>query len=244
MEPVTELFEELPGYFDIVRTPMDMRTVKRRLKRGYYLNLSQFASDMRLIWKNAMKYNEPHSEVYEYASKLLERFDSTLNLKDPKPQVQQQRKKKISQNTQFFMKKKQAQPATSIKTTPPKYRFSNKEKIGLEKAIKGLSQKHLIEVWKICMKNNEPSVSNFNEIQLNIERLSDQTLIQINNYIKLNTNRRRNGSGSPSKPLSEAPAPRISAANLFPDQLSPRTGRQLEIKESLSISSSFMTGRC
>jgi len=45
----------IPDYFDIVKRPMDLSTVSRRLKTNVYSSdLVEFISDMRQIFMNAV----------------------------------------------------------------------------------------------------------------------------------------------------------------------------------------------
>jgi hypothetical protein len=54
---------------------MDLGTVQSKLESGKYSNPDHFAKDMRLIWKNAMTYNMPDSDIYNAAEKLKKLFD-------------------------------------------------------------------------------------------------------------------------------------------------------------------------
>eukprot|EP00179_Madagascaria_erythrocladioides_P009104 CAMPEP_0198310598 /NCGR_PEP_ID=MMETSP1450-20131203/2626_1 /TAXON_ID=753684 ORGANISM="Madagascaria erythrocladiodes, Strain CCMP3234" /NCGR_SAMPLE_ID=MMETSP1450 /ASSEMBLY_ACC=CAM_ASM_001115 /LENGTH=704 /DNA_ID=CAMNT_0044013441 /DNA_START=284 /DNA_END=2398 /DNA_ORIENTATION=+ len=96
--PITELWprEAIPGYFDVVDTPMDLRTVLRNLEAGVYsidqaadaprldkasgteergFDPDKFAKDVRLVFRNAMLYNRIGDHFYELARGLLERFE-------------------------------------------------------------------------------------------------------------------------------------------------------------------------
>jgi hypothetical protein len=53
----------IPDYYDIIKEPMDLGTVARKLERGEYRNFESFAYDVRLIFKNAKTYNPPNSQV-------------------------------------------------------------------------------------------------------------------------------------------------------------------------------------
>ena len=78
-DPVDPVELEIPDYPEIVKHPMDLGTVESRLESGYYIcNDQSFIRDVRLIWSNAMLYNEEGSEVYEYASRLSSVFEKKL----------------------------------------------------------------------------------------------------------------------------------------------------------------------
>lgn len=59
--PVDPYKLNLPDYFDIVKRPMDLRTVQRRLDNDMYRTFGAFANDVRLIFQNALLYNPVRS---------------------------------------------------------------------------------------------------------------------------------------------------------------------------------------
>jgi hypothetical protein len=73
----------LLDYPIIIKKPMDLGTVKSRLKCKYYNvsvtdGLLQCISDIRQIWLNALIYNPPGSVVYTSAHQLSLLFESLL----------------------------------------------------------------------------------------------------------------------------------------------------------------------
>nr|XP_015212917.1 PREDICTED: histone acetyltransferase KAT2B isoform X2 [Lepisosteus oculatus] len=71
MEPVKKT--EAPGYYQVIRFPMDLKTMSERLKNRYYTTKKLFMADMQRIFTNCRKYNLPESEYYKCAN-LLEKF--------------------------------------------------------------------------------------------------------------------------------------------------------------------------
>ncbi|CAN0917603.1 Transcription factor GTE3, chloroplastic [Linum grandiflorum] len=74
-KPVDVEGMKLFDYYQVVKNPMDLGTVKSNLEAGFYEYPSDFASDVRLTFSNAMKYNPIGHIVYETAKKLLKLFD-------------------------------------------------------------------------------------------------------------------------------------------------------------------------
>ncbi|KAH3760287.1 ankyrin repeat domain-containing protein 11/12 [Pelomyxa schiedti] len=73
LEPVDPIKDNAKDYFDKIKTPMDLGTVKKRLfELDVYHHQSEFLSDVQLIWSNAMTYNEEESDIYGYATALQE----------------------------------------------------------------------------------------------------------------------------------------------------------------------------
>lgn len=54
-KPVDPL--EAPGYYGIIKTPMDFGKIKKKLEEGEYETCSQFYDDMALVKKNCYAYN-------------------------------------------------------------------------------------------------------------------------------------------------------------------------------------------
>ena len=81
--PETEPFNEpvdwkglnLPDYPLIVTKPMDLGTVRDKLGNGKYANAEKFATDVRLVFANAMKFNEDGSGIYVVAENLSTQFE-------------------------------------------------------------------------------------------------------------------------------------------------------------------------
>ncbi|MBN3293106.1 EP300 acetyltransferase, partial [Polypterus senegalus] len=66
-------------YFDIVKSPMDLSTIKRKLDTGQYQEPWQYVDDIWLMFNNAWLYNRKTSRVYKYCSKLAEVFEQEID---------------------------------------------------------------------------------------------------------------------------------------------------------------------
>ncbi|KAI8355336.1 hypothetical protein B0O80DRAFT_40979 [Mortierella sp. GBAus27b] len=55
---------EAPDYFQIIKNPMDLGTVLKKLKAFQYKSKDQFAKDLELIYDNCLLYNSDPSSVY------------------------------------------------------------------------------------------------------------------------------------------------------------------------------------
>jgi len=54
---------------------MDLGTIQTKLNQSKYQNTEKFAADVRLVWRNAMTYNRPDSDIYRNAEKLAKMFE-------------------------------------------------------------------------------------------------------------------------------------------------------------------------
>ncbi|KAL2928202.1 Transcription factor GTE10 [Bienertia sinuspersici] len=65
----------IADYFDIVKKPMDLGTIKQNLLQNKYLGADQFEADVRLTFCNCIRYNPPGHGYHKSAKELLREFD-------------------------------------------------------------------------------------------------------------------------------------------------------------------------
>ncbi|KAJ3576166.1 hypothetical protein NP233_g577 [Leucocoprinus birnbaumii] len=70
---------EAPDYHDIVKRPMDLKTIKTRVKDGLITNSLEFQRDCFLMFANAMMYNRPGSDVYHMAEDMMHDSENYIN---------------------------------------------------------------------------------------------------------------------------------------------------------------------
>jgi len=75
--PVDPVALNIPTYHKIIKKPMDLSTIRRKLEGGEYENGKDFESDMRLLFANCFKFNVPGDMVYTWGKQLEEVFDHT-----------------------------------------------------------------------------------------------------------------------------------------------------------------------
>jgi hypothetical protein len=66
--------EELPAYYEIIGSPIDLRTVREKIDEGKYRRWDSFERDMMLVFANARQFNMEGSQVYEDAVALEKAF--------------------------------------------------------------------------------------------------------------------------------------------------------------------------
>ncbi|KAF1329179.1 Histone acetyltransferase, partial [Globisporangium splendens] len=76
--PVDPVALGIPNYFKIIRRPMDLGTIKKKLDLGIYKNIHQFAADVRLTFNNAKTYNSEEQDVYNLAKDMLADFNAEV----------------------------------------------------------------------------------------------------------------------------------------------------------------------
>lgn len=70
---------EAPDYHDIVKRPMDLKTIKSRVKDGLISNSLEFQRDIYLMFANSMMYNRPGSEIYNMAEEMMSFSEREIN---------------------------------------------------------------------------------------------------------------------------------------------------------------------
>ncbi|ODO05324.1 hypothetical protein L198_02017 [Cryptococcus wingfieldii CBS 7118] len=62
---------EAADYYDVIKKPMDLKTVKAGIKNGRIGSIDELERDVLLIFSNAMMYNAPDSQVYGMAKDMM-----------------------------------------------------------------------------------------------------------------------------------------------------------------------------
>uniref|UniRef100_A0A3Q3LE79 Bromodomain-containing protein 2 n=1 Tax=Mastacembelus armatus TaxID=205130 RepID=A0A3Q3LE79_9TELE len=74
--PVDAVALGLHDYHDIIKQPMDLSTIRKKMDQREYTNAKEFAADVRLMFSNCYKYNPPSHEVVYMARKLQAVFEA------------------------------------------------------------------------------------------------------------------------------------------------------------------------
>lgn len=82
MVPVDPVALGIPNYFAIIKKPMDISTVVKKIKDGAYVNSSEFEKDVRQIFTNCYKYNPDGNPVRQMGKSFEEIFNNLWAKKD------------------------------------------------------------------------------------------------------------------------------------------------------------------
>ena len=74
LEPVDPDRDEAPGYFDVIKKPMDLTTISKKLDNKEYVNVHQWKDDVVVTFNNAINYNGKNSPVGIIAGELNNLF--------------------------------------------------------------------------------------------------------------------------------------------------------------------------
>ncbi|KAK8798032.1 hypothetical protein WA171_005560 [Blastocystis sp. BT1] len=92
---IHQLFLENPDYVDfrspvnwkelglldyptVIKQPMDLGTIDRKLKKEYYKTPAEYIIDMRLVYRNCMTYNLEATPLYDTGKKFMEEFEALV----------------------------------------------------------------------------------------------------------------------------------------------------------------------
>ncbi|KAJ7150184.1 hypothetical protein C8R46DRAFT_1008308 [Mycena filopes] len=77
--PVDPVLLQIPTYFDVIKQPRDLQTIRTKLNSDKYDNVEAFVADMRLMVDNAITFNGLESDVGALAIGLRDRFQELLS---------------------------------------------------------------------------------------------------------------------------------------------------------------------
>ncbi|KAH9049064.1 Bromodomain-containing protein [Lactarius hengduanensis] len=70
---------EAPDYYDIVKRPMDLKTIKARIREGQIASSAEFQRDVYLMFANSLMYNRPGSDIYTMAEEMMLESEAQIN---------------------------------------------------------------------------------------------------------------------------------------------------------------------
>ncbi|XP_004841337.1 bromodomain testis-specific protein isoform X2 [Heterocephalus glaber] len=110
-QPVDAVKLKLPDYYTIIKNPMDLNTIKKRLENKYYGTASECIEDFNVMFSNCYLYNKPGDDVVLMAQALEKLFMQKLSQMPQEEQVVI--KERVKKGTQ------QNISVSSVKEKPP-----------------------------------------------------------------------------------------------------------------------------
>ncbi|EOA15216.1 hypothetical protein CARUB_v10028607mg [Capsella rubella] len=74
--PVDPVMLNIPDYFTVIKHPMDLGTIRSRLRKGEYSSPLDFAADVRLTFSNSIAYNPPGNRYHVMAQGISKYFET------------------------------------------------------------------------------------------------------------------------------------------------------------------------
>ncbi|KAI9074015.1 hypothetical protein K1719_044015 [Acacia pycnantha] len=207
LEPVDVKGLELHDYYEVIEKPMDFGTIKNKMeaKDGTsYKNVREIYADVRLVFKNAMKYNDEKNEYHVMAKSLLEKFEEKWLLMLPK--VAEEEKRLQEEEAEANLDMQHAREATyanmarelsselvevdkDLKDLKEMViqkcrKLTSEEKRILGTALSKLSPENISKALQIVAENNPNFQATAREVDLDIDAQSDYTLWRLKVFVK------------------------------------------------------------
>ncbi|GAO52161.1 hypothetical protein G7K_6245-t3 [Saitoella complicata NRRL Y-17804] len=210
-QPVDAVALGIPDYPKIVKTPMDLSTIQGKINRNEYESSDEFEADVRLMFKNAYKYNPQGTPVFNMGKRLEAVFDAKWAEKpeeraggygddseaewDEDPNLAKLEKQLAMMKDQISAikegKSKKSKPKK--KTSTIRYRDDSEEeeatpiltfahKQELADKVPNLSPEKLVKVSDM-IKNAGFGNPDSDEIELDIDQLDNRTLYRLYKYV-------------------------------------------------------------
>ncbi|OAD78555.1 hypothetical protein PHYBLDRAFT_130768 [Phycomyces blakesleeanus NRRL 1555(-)] len=87
LHPVDYVKMNVPDYPKVVRHPMDLTTVDRKLSRGQYVDVDAFVADVRLVFNNCYKFNGPEAMISMLCQNVESAFEKSMRQMPPSKEV-------------------------------------------------------------------------------------------------------------------------------------------------------------
>ena len=97
LKPVDPIQLGIPDYFDVIKQPIDLTTIERKIQTNEYLDVEGFIADIELMLQNCFTYNPPNHPVHIMGRSVEKAFRSNHLPKMPKegdelkPQIKQEK---------------------------------------------------------------------------------------------------------------------------------------------------------
>ncbi|GFZ17410.1 nuclear protein X1 [Actinidia rufa] len=180
----------IPDYFNVIKNPMDLGTVKSKLLSGEYSSPLGFAADVRLTFSNAMTYNPAGNDYHIMAETLKKCFEvrwksiekkvpvvidapvpstSSVDIEIEAPHLMPPSKNRTVTPADDAVKQ---EPVKRVMTVAEKHKLSTE----LEAQLSELPD-NIIDFLK--QQSYNASQTDDDEVEIDIDTLSDETLFTL-----------------------------------------------------------------
>ncbi|XP_059650836.1 transcription factor GTE1-like isoform X2 [Cornus florida] len=206
MKPVDVVGLGLHDYYQVIDKPMDFSTIKNKMEAkdgAGYKNVREICADVRLIFKNAMKYNDERDDVHVMAKTLLAKFEEKWLQLLPRVDEEEKRRKEeeaeAQLDMQLFQEAAHAKMARDLsneldevdlaleelrETVLQRCRMSIEEKKRLGTALTQLSPEDLNKALLIVAQDNPSFQATAEEVDLDMDAQSESTLWKLKFFVK------------------------------------------------------------
>ncbi|XP_010253563.1 PREDICTED: transcription factor GTE6 isoform X2 [Nelumbo nucifera] len=207
MEPVDVEGLGLHDYYEVIDKPMDFSTIRNQMEAkdgSGYKNVREICTDVRLVFKNAMTYNDERSDVHVMAKTLLAKFEEKWLQLLPKVIEEETRLKEEEAEAQRDMQLAQeaanAKMARDISSELCEVdmhleelremvvqkcrKMSTEEKRKLGAGLSQLSPEDLNKALEIIAQKNPSFQATAEEVDLDMDAQSESTLWRLKFFVR------------------------------------------------------------
>jgi hypothetical protein len=176
-EPVDWKALGLTDYPLVVKRPMDLGTILKRIEKGRYSSQSDVAEDISLVWSNAMAYNIEGSEIYTTALSLKGIADRKLVAIDAQ---------RAGPQKAAPAQKPAPPPKPPAPPPQPEVTFAMKKKLNENCALLTCSDLFgLISlVEKECVGAGSQPVEKDNELEIDLDNFDTPCFLKLEKYVE------------------------------------------------------------
>ncbi|XP_076896484.1 transcription factor GTE6-like [Bidens hawaiensis] len=208
MQPVDVVGLGLHDYYEIIEKPMDFSTIKTKMEAkdgNGYKHIREIHADVRLIFKNAMKYNDERNDVHVMAKTLLAKYDdkwvNNFMAKVDEEDARRRREEAEAQldvqlaqevthakmarelNSELDAINKRVEEMREVVLSKCR-KMSTEEKKALMTVLTQLSPEDLNKALLIVAQNNPSFQATGQEVDLDIDAQSEATLWKLKFFVK------------------------------------------------------------
>uniref|UniRef100_A0A1I8BM81 Bromo domain-containing protein n=2 Tax=Meloidogyne hapla TaxID=6305 RepID=A0A1I8BM81_MELHA len=141
LEPVDVEGLKLYDYYDIIKEPIDLGTIKRKMDARQYVNPDEFKSDIMLMCNNCFTYNPDGQMVNKLGKQLLDYFNARWKYLPPETKEPIE----INQQLPVLHKEEQKEHFPSFKAAKPSF-SSNMPPLSLSQSAKPIDDDDQIDL--------------------------------------------------------------------------------------------------
>lgn len=176
LEPVDAKL--VPNYYDIIKNPMDLSLVQKRLNAHEYDSKEDFDKDIRLIVNNSLTYNTEGSEVYRCGTELQSLVHSISEQDEgTREQIDMLRSKIRAMEKEI--------DALQARLDNVKNYTAN-DRVEIARQIEKLPEASMHAIIKIIQRHKKDLDLTQPEVEVDLKHLSNKALEEIDKYLSTN----------------------------------------------------------
>lgn len=181
----------IPNYLNVVKKPMDLKTVTEKIEKNLYEDKKDLENDLRQITTNCFLFNLPGTEVYECGKgfeRLVRKHLTNVNLKSDeisgnileiKNKIENLTKEIKDLEEQLIQKRSEEGLEQKRKS------YTMEQRIKIASEVSKVSEDDALKIAKIIESHNPDfDIYNREVIEIDFKLLGDAVIEEIDSFIK------------------------------------------------------------